>query len=162
MISQPFRRVAGVLAVGVIALGLSSCSSSSTNDAATITYHDSSGEQTIHITRSDFTTQLGELVGSEQFQSLLKGGSIDLAGDQENTTGANVAALYLSLLVEQSAWDAEFASLGLKTSAADVTNAEQAARSQFGLNDRVHPTRKGRGRARGSCSTRSRRRCRTS
>jgi len=134
MISQPFRRVAGLLVVGALGLGLAGCSNNS-SDAATITYHDSNGEHTIHITRSDFTQQVGDLVASKQFQTLLQAGQINVTGDQKNTTGANVSALYLSLLVEQSAWDAEYASLGLKTSAADRPAADLAAREQFGLND---------------------------
>ena len=134
MISQPFRRVAGLVVVGVLGLGLAGCSNNS-SDAATITYHDSSGEQTIHITRSAFTQQVSDLVASKQFQTLLKSGQINVTGDQKNTTGANVSALYLSLLVEQSAWDAEFSSLGLKTSAADRPAADLAAREQFGLNE---------------------------
>jgi PPIC-type PPIASE domain len=136
MISQPFRRVAGLVVVGVIGLGLTGCSNNS-SDAATITYHDSSGEQTIHITRSEFTQQVSDLVASKPFQTLLKTGQIDVTGDQKNTTGANVAALYLSLLVEQSAWDAEFSSLDLKTSSGDRAAADLAAREQFALGDEV-------------------------
>ena len=122
MISQPFRRVAGLLVVGVIGLGLTGCSNNS-SDAATITYHDSSGEQTIHITRSAFTQQVSDLVASKQFQTLLKAVPLDVPGDQKNTTGANMSAIYLSSLVEQSAWDAEFSSLNLKTTASDRTAA---------------------------------------
>jgi len=42
------------------------------------------------------------LVGSTQFQSLLKNNSFKLTGDQKNTTGTNISTTYLGQLVEQS------------------------------------------------------------
>ena len=78
MIARRFRRLAVPLVVGVIAFGLAACSNTA-SDAATITYHDGSGTHTTHISRADFKKQLGELVGSTQFQRASMGDILAVA-----------------------------------------------------------------------------------
>lgn len=135
MIARRFRRLAVPLALGVCALGLTSCSHT-TSDAATITYHDAAGDHTVHISRADFKKQLGYLAGSTQFQGLLKQANFSLTGDQKTTTGANLSATWLSQQIEQVAADAEVSSLEIPpvTSADDQKTALLRAKARFGLN----------------------------
>jgi len=132
MIARRFRRLVVPLVVGAIGLGLTACSNT-VSDAATVTYHDSSGSHTIHISRADFKNQLGELVGSTQFQTLLKSASFSLVGDQKNTTGTDVSTSYLSQIVEQAAVDAEFSELKLEITPAERTAAVLHSKQAFGL-----------------------------
>jgi len=136
IVSRLRRRVGAVVAAGAVAFGLAGCSNT-VSDAATITYHDASGSHTIHVTRSDFTKQLGELVGSARFQSLLKSGNVAMGGDQKNTTSTNLSGGYLSQLVEQSAIDAEFTELKLSFSTADRNKAVDETKSQFALQSEI-------------------------
>jgi hypothetical protein len=124
------RRLAVLAVVGVVALGLTGCSSK-TSDAATMTYRDSAGAHTLHVSNSEFKKQLAELVGSTQFQSLLKTSNFKLTGDQKNTTGTNISTTYLGQLVEQAALDAEFTHLHLTISATDRSTATKNARAGF-------------------------------
>jgi len=132
MIARRFRRLAVPLVVGVIAFGLAACSNTA-SDAATITYHDGSGTHTIHISRADFKKQLGELVGSTQFQTLLKSANFSLVGDQKNTTGTDVSTSYLSQIVEGTAVDAEFSELKLNITPDGRTAAVLHSKQDFGL-----------------------------
>jgi PPIC-type PPIASE domain len=132
MIARRFRRLVVPLVVGAIGLGLTACSNT-VSDAATVTYHDRSGSHTIHISRADFKNQLGELVGSTQFQTLLKSASFSLVGDQKNTTGTDVSTSYLSQIVEQAAVDAEFSELKLEITPAERTAAVLHSKQAFGL-----------------------------
>jgi parvulin-like peptidyl-prolyl isomerase len=131
MIVRRFRRVAVPLVVGVIGLGLTGCSHTTT-DAATITYHDSAGDHTIHITRSEFKDQLAGLVGSAPFQDVLKKNGFKLEGDQENSTSAELSATYLSQLVQQAAIDAEFESLKLAITDQQKSDGTTSAKQSFG------------------------------
>ena len=132
MIARRFRRLVVPLAVGVVGLGLTACSST-VSDAATVTYHDSSGSHTTHISRADFKKQLGELVGSTQFQTLLKSANFSLVGDQKSTTGTDVSTSYLSQIVEETAVDAEFSELKLAVTPDEQTAAVLHAKQDFGL-----------------------------
>ncbi|HEV7523700.1 MAG TPA: peptidylprolyl isomerase [Acidimicrobiia bacterium] len=138
MIARPFRRVALPLVIGVVALGLAGCSNNS-SDAATITYHDVSGDHVLHISRTGFKNELGQLVASAQFQTFLKANKIAVSGDQKGTTGSNLSAIWLRINVEQSAWDAEFRALRLKISnaATDRSAAEEAAGRFFALSSEL-------------------------
>jgi parvulin-like peptidyl-prolyl isomerase len=136
MIVRRFRRLAVPLALGVAALGLTSCSHT-TSDAATVTYRDASGDHTVHITNTEFKKELGQLAGSSQFQSLLKSASFAVAGDQKSTTGTNLSATYLSQVVEQSAIDAEVISLKIPASTEPEATAELHAKEGFALNSEI-------------------------
>ncbi len=136
MISRRLRRVAVPLVVGVIGLGLAGCSNT-VSDAATVTYRDGSGSHTLHITRADFMKQLGQLVGSAEFQTLLKTNNFVLTGDQKNTTGANVSVQYLEQLIGQSAVDAEFNTLHLTITAKERSDAVTVTKEGFALSTEI-------------------------
>lgn len=139
MIARRFRRVAVLLAVGVIGLGLSGCSSNTTSDAATITYRNSSGKHTIHISRNDYLKELGDLVGNAKFQEFLAGINFTSSGDQKNTTGATLSSTYLGQLIGQAAADAEFDTLKLNISTQVRAAAVEEAKKEFALNSEVGP-----------------------
>lgn len=136
MIAPRFRRLAILAVAGVAALGLTGCSHT-VSDAATITYRDGAGSHTIHITRADFEKQLGRLVGSTQFQTFLKSQNFPLAGDQKATTGPEISTSYLGQLVDQSAVDAEFASLKLTITTELRSSAEQQTKQEFALTNEI-------------------------
>jgi PPIC-type PPIASE domain len=136
MIARRFRRFAVPLAVSVVGLGLTGCSSA-TSDAATITYRDSAGSHTLHISRSEFKKELAELVGSKQFQSFLTSNNFTLLGDGKNTAGNDFSAIWLAALVQQSAFDAEFSTLDLRVSATALDGGEKAAKQLFPLSSEV-------------------------
>jgi hypothetical protein len=139
MIARRFRSVAVPLAVGLIGLGLSACSSNTTSDAATITYRDGSGSHTIHISRTNYKSELADLVGSKQFLDLVKAGNFGLTGDQKNSTSASLSAAYLGQLVDQAAADAEFAALKLTISPEVRTAAVTQAKRDFALANEFGP-----------------------
>jgi hypothetical protein len=136
MIVPRFRRVAVLAVTGVAALGLTGCSHTVT-DAATITYRDSSGSHTIDITRADYEKQLGALVGDPQFQTFLKSNNFPMAGDQKSTTGTEISTSYLGQLVDQSAIDAEFASLKLTITSDMRSTAEKETKQEFALSNEI-------------------------
>ncbi len=132
MMASRFRRVAVPLLVGAVALGLTGCSNKST-DAASMTYTDSKGAHSIHVSDAEYKKQLGQLVGSKQFQTLLKSHNFSLGGDQKNTTAQDVSTSYLSQLVEQSALDAQFSALKLTITPQARTSATTDAKQEFAL-----------------------------
>jgi hypothetical protein len=136
MIVPRFRRVAVLAVAGVAVLGLTGCSHTLT-DAATITYRDRTGNHTIDITRADYEKQLGALVGDPQFQTFLKSNNFPLTGDQKNTTGTVISTTYLGQLVDQSAIDAEFASLKLTITTEMRSSAEQQTKQEFALSNEI-------------------------
>src|SRR5258706_318627 len=75
MIARRFRFFAVPLAVGVIGLGLSGCSSR-LSDAATVTFHDSGGDHTVHISRSELDQELQDLLANTQFVKELKASGV--------------------------------------------------------------------------------------
>ncbi len=143
MISSRFRRLAVPLLVGAVGVvGLTGCSNKST-DAASMSYTDSTGKHTIRISSAEYRKQLGELVGSAQFQSLLKGHGFSLGGDQKSTTAQDVSTSYLSQLVEQAAVDAQFSTLKLTITDAARTAATQDAKQSFALDSELQTNASG-------------------
>jgi hypothetical protein len=143
MMATRFRRLAVPLLVGAVGVvGLTGCSNKST-DAALMSYTDSTGPHTIHISSSEYRKQLGELVGSGPFQTLLKSHNFSLGGDQKNTTAQDVSTSYLSQLVEQAAIDAQFSTLKLTITSAARTAATQDAKESFALDSELQTNASG-------------------
>jgi hypothetical protein len=136
MMASRYRRWAVPLLVGAVAFGLTGCSNKST-DAASMTYTDSTGSHSIHISDAEYKKELGELVGSTEFQTLLKSHNFSLGGDQKNTTAQDVSTSYLSQLVEQAALDAQFSALKLTISSAARTAATLDAKESFALDSEL-------------------------
>jgi hypothetical protein len=120
MIARPLRRVALPFAVAAGALALSSCASS-VNDAATLTYHDSSGTHTVHITRTDLVNDVRDSIGNAEWRKQYTG----IKGDSKNTTDARYTALRLTNLIYQAVIDAQFRELNYKMPT-DLSKAENA------------------------------------
>jgi hypothetical protein len=134
MIAPRFRRLAVLAVVAAVGFGLAGCSNT-VSDAATITYHDTAGSHTIHITRADFQKQLSALLASTQFQTFVKTqAGFKLVGDQKNATGSDLASTYLGQLIEASAIDAEFTALKLTVTSDVRTAAVGETKQEFGLN----------------------------
>ena len=55
--------------VGVVAFGATSCGSS-LSDAATLTFRDSRGKQTVHITRNTLLARVDQSVSNKLFRDL--------------------------------------------------------------------------------------------
>lgn len=108
MIARRFRRVAVPLLVAAAGLGLTACTNS-VSDAATVTYHDSSGSHTVHITRASLNDDLRILVGNGQFTQVLKSTGIypNLIGDF--STDSQLSSRWLSQLISQVVVDQEIA-----------------------------------------------------
>jgi parvulin-like peptidyl-prolyl isomerase len=101
------RRLARFVALAVvlaIAL-LSSACSDTLNDAATV--------DDTHIRREDFNAELEDLLSNDQFVELLEQNQFQI-DDGGETADAQLAATWLSLLVQQVAIDAEFDDRGLE------------------------------------------------
>ena len=129
MIARRFRPVAAVLATGVLALGLSGCSNRS-SDAATVSYTDSTGSHTVHITRSELTDDLHALSTNPQFaQALQQGGFQGVGGNA--STDQQLSSRWLTELISQTVADAEFASAHLSVSTADTKTAQSEANATF-------------------------------
>jgi PPIC-type PPIASE domain len=112
--------------VGVLVLGagvLAGCGSTA-SDAATITYHDSSGAHTIHITKSELLEQIRQLQDTKPFRALLAQSQPPLASATGSDTAyASLTARWLAQLVDQTVVDAEFKSQGLQVSGAQTAAA---------------------------------------
>jgi parvulin-like peptidyl-prolyl isomerase len=111
--------VAGVLVLGVTA---GACSDTLA-DAATV--------DGTHIRRDDFKAELEDLVANEDFVGLLEqGGQFEVADDRESI-GSPLAAAWLSLLLQQSAVDAEFEARGLEVTDAMRDRAREEVVAQY-------------------------------
>jgi hypothetical protein len=106
MIARRFRRFAVPLVVGVAGLGLTGCSNRST-DAATVTYHDSRGDHTAHISESEFTRELDSLLSNVQFSKLLSASGSYPEANGTTSTDPGVSTFWLTQLIQQTAIDAE-------------------------------------------------------
>jgi len=120
MIARRYRRAAIGLVVAAIGLGLTGCSSRA-SDAATITYHDASGNHTVHITRTDFDDEMHQLVSNTKFTAILKegGGYANLGGTEYTDQG--LSTQWLTSLIEQVAVDTEATRDHLTIAPADTT-----------------------------------------
>lgn len=118
------RRLRRLALVAVLALGaaaLTSCSSTM-RDAATVTYTDESGTHTVHISPDDVLDFVKQVTSNEE----LRRRYLDSFkyGDNVNTTDASFTAAYLTQLVNQVAYDAEFNERKLEIDEATRQRAE--------------------------------------
>src|SRR5690242_8992384 len=123
------RRYALVLTALAGALLLSACGTSTTDNAATVSYHDTTGEHTVNIKSSDFSSELADLVGNAQFQKLIA--QQNFKGDGKNTTDPKIAAIYLGQVINQVPIDAKFNELHLTVSDQNRSDAVEAVKSEF-------------------------------
>jgi hypothetical protein len=132
MTVRPLRRLATLLLVGAVGLGLAGCSSGSAgSDAARVTYHDNGGNHTIHITRSEFTNELEALSTNKPFVEQLKQNGFTGVGS-EASTDQRLASIWLTQMIRQAAAQAEFHSAGLKVTNRDTSDAGTFERNDFG------------------------------
>lgn len=129
MIARRFRRLAVPLVLAAVAFGLSGCEGTLT-DAATVTFRDGSGSHTVHITRADFDDELHELLSNKTLVQGLKANGFPKIGDAASTDPA-FSTLWLTLLVQQTAVDAEAKSDHVTVTPEDVTNSKGRQDSKF-------------------------------
>jgi hypothetical protein len=130
MISSRFRRCAALAVVGAVAFGASGCGSS-LSDAATLTFRDSRGKQTVHITRNALLARVDQSVSNKLFRDLATQSGFS-PGDGGETTDGNLTAFWLSQLINQEVIDAEFNSQHLKLTDADRSEGLASAEQAFG------------------------------
>jgi hypothetical protein len=124
------RRVAVLLAVGVVGLGLSGCSSR-TSDAATVTYHDNAGDHTVHITRADLDNELQALLSNSLFTKELKASGIFPNVGGKVTTDTQLSTRWLTTLIRQTVVDAEINKGRITVTATDTAQATQDETTTF-------------------------------
>lgn len=122
MIARRFRFFAVPLVIGVIGLGLSGCSSR-LSDAATVTFHDSRGDHTVHVSRSELDQELHDLLANAQFVKELKASGVFPNVQGDATTDPQLSTRWLTTLISQTAIDAEFQSERLEVNPADTAGA---------------------------------------
>jgi peptidyl-prolyl cis-trans isomerase C len=132
MSPRPLRRLATVLVIGAVGLGLAGCSGDKSNsDAARVTYHDARGDHTINITRSEFTNELKELSTNAPFVAQLKqSGFTDVGND--TSTDQRLSAIWLTQMIRQTAAQAEFQTSRLQVSPGDADMATTLEQNDFG------------------------------
>jgi hypothetical protein len=135
MIGRPMfnpwlRRVAVLLAVGVVGLGLSGCSSR-TSDAATVTYHDNAGDHTAHITRADLDNELQALLSNNLFTKELKASGIFPNVGGKVTTDTQLSTRWLTTLIRQTVVDAEINNGKITVTPTDTAQATQDETTTF-------------------------------
>jgi hypothetical protein len=124
------RRLAVVLAVGVLGAGLSGCANR-TSDAATVSYHDSTGDHTVHITRADLDDELNALLSNDVFTKQLQTSGIFPNVGGKATTDTQLSSRWLTTLIRQTVVDAEMASDKVTVAAIDTSQATQDEQSTF-------------------------------
>ena len=130
MIARRLRLFAVPLVVGVVGLGLTGCSNRST-DAATITYRDSRGTHTAHVSQSEFTSELDSLLSNPQFVKLLSSGGAYPLVDGKATTDPGLSTAWLTTLIRQTAIDAEADADHVTVIASDRTAAKTQEQQVF-------------------------------
>ncbi len=127
------RRVVHLLAlVGMCAVvaALTSACSNTVTDAATVTYRGN----TVHISLDDFQKELRAFVGSKHFPDLVAGNpQFAPLGDGKNVTNPDVTASYLTQLIQNAPFEAEFDRLHLKTDTAVLDTARKNEWLAFSL-----------------------------
>jgi hypothetical protein len=131
MISRPFRRLAAAAVLGTLAVGVSGCGGSNTlSDAATISFREPRGEETVHISRDALLTRVEQTNSNKLFRDLAKTAGYK-PGDGGETTDVNLTAFWLSQMINQAVIDAEFANQHLQLTDADKQQGLQAAEAGF-------------------------------
>jgi parvulin-like peptidyl-prolyl isomerase len=130
MSPRPLRRLATVLVIGAVGLGLAGCSGDNNSDAARVTYHDDGGDHTVRISRSEFTDELNALQENKVVAQQLKANGANV--NSGVSTDQRLASTWLSTRIRQTVIDAEFASADTPISPDDRTKSEQDQTSTFG------------------------------
>jgi hypothetical protein len=131
MILRPSRRLAAVAVLAAVTAGMSGCGSSTLSDAATISFHDTRGDQTVHVTRDRLLQRVEQANSSALFRELAKANGLAPGNPGDETTDANLTAFWLSQLINQTVIDAEFVSRRLQISDADKGTALQLVQAGF-------------------------------
>jgi len=133
MTARPLRRLATLLVIGAIGLGLAGCSGggSGTSDAARVTYNDAAGDHTINITRSEFTDELEALSTNKQFSAALQQSGFKGVGNDQSTD-QQLAAIWLTQMIRQTAAQAEFQSANLTVTTDDTSAVGSLEQNDFG------------------------------
>lgn len=130
MTARPLRRFATLFVIGAVGLGLAGCSGGNgTSDAARVTYRDAGGDHTIHITRSEFTNELEALSTDKPFADQLEKNGFTGLGSNESTD-QQLAAIWLTQMIRQTAAEAEF-----HASKLSITNDDTSAVGTLETND---------------------------
>jgi peptidyl-prolyl cis-trans isomerase C len=120
MIVRRFRFLAVPLVAALV--GLTGCSSR-LSDAATVTFHDGSGDHTVHISRNELDQELHELLANAKFVQALKSTSLFANVGGDASTDQELSSRWLTTLVRQAAVDAEAQSARVAVTPADTNNA---------------------------------------
>jgi hypothetical protein len=132
MIPRRLIRPLALLGAIAIASATAASCSSTTNDAATITFKDKHGTHTIHITRADFESEMRGIAKDKALVSALaasNGGQalVDKAGDGSESTDSDLTATWLRILIAQRITDSLFQSAHLTLNDFDKQNAPALA-----------------------------------
>jgi len=114
------RFVALAVALGLLALAGTACSSTLT-DAATVTFRFKSGPKIEHIGRDTLLDEVSKLVANKPFATWLKQNNFGVSTNVSIDT--SLSAIWLSQLLRQEAVDALFSSRHLKVTAATQAQA---------------------------------------
>jgi PPIC-type peptidyl-prolyl cis-trans isomerase-like protein len=131
MIFRTSRRLAAVAVLAAVTAAVSGCGSSTLSDAATVSFRDARGNQTVHITRDRLLQRVEQANSSALFRDLAKANGLAPGNVGGETTDPNLTAFWLSQLINQTVIDAEFASQRLQISDADKSTALQLVQAGF-------------------------------
>ena len=123
MISR-FARGGVAAALLAAALLTSGCSSTS-RDAATISYADEDGDHTVNISLKDFQEQLRVIAADQQTVAELTEGQGTAGAPDSSTIDATIASAWLDKLITYQAAKIEADRIGVKASDDDRAEAEQ-------------------------------------
>jgi hypothetical protein len=124
MIPGSFRRVVVVVAAIAIALTAGACSDTSSTDAASATFKDTSGTHTVHVPTSTLIEQVSQLSSSTALMSALQQNGLQPPASTE-TANPQLTAQWLTLLLRQAVYDQEFDAQHLKLTDTDRQLAEK-------------------------------------
>jgi hypothetical protein len=132
MTARPLRRLATLIVIGAVGLGLAGCSGGNNNsDAARVTYSAGGGDHTIHITRSEFTNELEALSTNKPFVAQLEQSGFTGVGN-DASTDQRLASIWLTQMIRQAAAEAEFHAAKLKVTSTDTSDAGAFEENDFG------------------------------
>jgi hypothetical protein len=129
MIAPRFRLLAVPL-VAVLGLALSGCTNN-TSDAATVSYHDNTGDHTVHITHAELDDELHALLANDLFEKQLKASGVFPNVGGEATTDTQLASRWLTTLIRQTVVDAEINNGKIAVNSTDTDQATQDETTTF-------------------------------
>jgi parvulin-like peptidyl-prolyl isomerase len=126
------RRLAAVIAaLGAIAIGASGCGNNTLTDAATVSFRDSRGDQTVHISQDDLIARVEKSVDNPAFREIANQAGFK-TGNGEESTDSTLTAFWLTQMINEAVIDAAYDAQGLQATDADRQAAQQRIQSQFG------------------------------